>query len=96
LLINWVEGDPHFEFTIKVVDSYTGEVRPLRIVERADLNLILHANPEDPRRCPVVRWFHRTLRRLYMHEADEQFLVDGKHIFDPHNPETRLSDQSLY
>lgn len=94
-LINWAGGNPHFEFTIKVVDSYTGEVRPLRIVEGISAYMIRDARP-DPYRCPIVRWFHRTLRRLYEHEADEQFMHNGAHIFDPHNPDTRLSDQSLY
>lgn len=89
-LINWAGGDPHFRFEIMVYDSYEDTWRPLHVIEGFSAYMIEFHKPEDPHRCPVVREFHRTFRKLFAHEVDEYFKFDGKRIFDPHNEETRL------
>jgi hypothetical protein len=90
-LVNYAGGDPHFEFEIMVYDSVKDEWRPLTIIEGISNHMIRYAQPDDPRRCVVVGWFHRQFRRMFIHECDEYFMFDGVRIFNPHDPETRLT-----
>jgi hypothetical protein len=89
-IINWVGGDPTFEWRMHVFDAYTELPRIISFQQRCSIYTVREAKLDQPDKCPIVRWFHRVLRDFFLHEADEHFRVDGVVIFYPHNAETRL------
>lgn len=55
-------------------DNQTREIKIQKVVRVPDLA-----------RCDKARWLRAEVQSLYVHEADENIIIDGRRVFDPHD-----------